>query len=212
MPTEFLHGLYDGGIGAGSARLLERDGQEPDGGRRLPLGRGPTKASCAPTRTAASTPPATRRRTASSARTARRKAASSRSRRSGRRSRWRCPLTVRRAPAHTGTERSPSPTATTSPASNGAASSGSLLRFASPDAGGPARTVLAQGIVRGPAVAARSAGTLSLGLPSTWRRADAVHLTARGPSGEALWTWSATVPRAGPQVSRSAASPARSAR
>ncbi|MBE3071669.1 MAG: glycoside hydrolase family 2 [Acidobacteria bacterium] len=68
-----------------------------------------------------------------------------------------------------------------------------LLRFASPGAGGPARTVTAQGTVQGPALAPRRTGTLSLGVPSNWRRADVVHVTARGPSGNTLWTWSAAV-------------------
>lgn len=72
-----------------------------------------------------------------------------------------------------------------------------LLRFAPPGAAGPARTVMAQGIVQGPALAPRTSGTLSLGVPSIWRRADVVHVTARGPSGGALWTWSAAVPRSG---------------
>ena len=50
MPTEVLHGLYDGGHGAGLARPVGPDAPEPPRGRRVPLGRSPTRASCAPTR------------------------------------------------------------------------------------------------------------------------------------------------------------------
>ena len=73
-----------------------------------------------------------------------------------------------------------------------------LLQFASPGAAGLDRTVMAQGAVQGPPLAPRTSGTLALGLPPNWRRAAVVHVTARGPSGEALWTWSAAVPRSGP--------------
>lgn len=84
MPTEMIHGLYDGGGGAGS-----RNG----GTRRSPVrwalaassGRSPTKGSCARTRADGSTSRATWHRMDSSARIARRRRASTRSSASGRR-------------------------------------------------------------------------------------------------------------------------------
>ena len=41
-------------------------------------------------------------------------------------------------------------------------------------------------VVIGFALAARTFGKLALGLPSHWRDAEAVHVTARGQGGESL--------------------------
>ena len=38
-------------------------------------------------------------------------------------------------------------------------------------------------------VAPHSSGKLKINLPSDWRKADALYLTAYGPKGEELWTW-----------------------
>ena len=83
-----------------------------------------------------------------------------------------------------------------------------LLRVLPPGAPGPARSVLAEAAVQLPALAPRTSGTLSLRLPPTWRRADVIHVTAHGPSGEALWTWSAFVPRSDSEAPASARPPA----
>ncbi|MUI16558.1 beta-galactosidase [Massilia dura] len=71
-----------------------------------------------------------------------------------------------------------------------------LVRYAGPDAASTDAAVLAKGEVRGPAVAARSSGTLDLGLPAGWRGhgADALEVTATGPDGGQLWTWSYPAP------------------
>ncbi len=79
-----------------------------------------------------------------------------------------------------------------------------LLQFASPGAAGSARTVMAEGALQGPSLAPRTSGTLALKLPSNWSRADVVHVTARGPSGAALWTWSASIPHSRPDASEPA--------
>jgi hypothetical protein len=69
-----------------------------------------------------------------------------------------------------------------------------LLRFGGPSATGATRVVLAQGVLPAPPLAPRTAGRITLPLPKGWQRdADAVHITGRGPAGEPLWTWSAQV-------------------
>lgn len=62
------------------------------------------------------------------------------------------------------------------------------FRFASATDGHLQPRVLAQGELAGPAVAPQATGALTLPLPAAWQQADALRLTAtRG--GEALWTW-----------------------
>lgn len=62
------------------------------------------------------------------------------------------------------------------------------LRFAGPqDRSGDAR-VLAQGDLAGPDVAPHAGGELKLPLPQAWRDADALRLTAT-KGDETLWTW-----------------------
>lgn len=61
----------------------------------------------------------------------------------------------------------------------------------------PTRTIVARGSVPGPDLAPHTTGRLSLGLPPTWRRAHVVQVSAVGPAGEILWTWSAGVGGAG---------------
>jgi hypothetical protein len=70
-----------------------------------------------------------------------------------------------------------------------------LLQFAPPSASAGATSVLAAGQVSTPPIAPRTRGTARLPLPRNWRDADAVQVTAKGPSGESLWTWSARVRR-----------------
>jgi hypothetical protein len=86
-----------------------------------------------------------------------------------------------------------------------------LLRFGPPGGAKTARAVVAQGTVAAPPVAPRTSGAVKLPLPRAWREADALHVAARGPAGEALWTWSApgaskglSAVGRGPDVTRSA--------
>ncbi len=55
--------------------------------------------------------------------------------------------------------------------------------------------VLAEGNLLGPEVAPHARGTLSLPLPPGWREADALALTAADPGGQPLWTWTWATPR-----------------
>ena len=55
--------------------------------------------------------------------------------------------------------------------------------------------VLAEGTAAGPDIAPHSRGQISLSLPLRWRDADALALTAMDPNGEALWTWTWPTPR-----------------
>ena len=49
--------------------------------------------------------------------------------------------------------------------------------------------ILNQGEVNGTDIAPHSAGTLKINLPQNWRSADALYLTAYGKNNEELWTW-----------------------
>jgi len=64
------------------------------------------------------------------------------------------------------------------------------LRFPSPADGRAGHEVLAEGEVAGPRLAPGSKGTLTLPLPDSWSSADALHLTALDPEDRELWTWS----------------------
>ena len=57
-------------------------------------------------------------------------------------------------------------------------------------------TVLARGAVAGPSVAPGASGALRLDLPADWRNADVLYLTAKNPEGRDLWTWSWRLNRA----------------
>ncbi len=59
-----------------------------------------------------------------------------------------------------------------------------LVRF-----DGSTTATLAAGSAPAPAIGPHATGTLSLPLPSTWREADALALTATDPRGAELWTW-----------------------
>lgn len=75
------------------------------------------------------------------------------------------------------------------------------VRFAGPQGG--ADTVLTSGELNGPKVAPHVAGELKLPLPAGWQRADALRLTATQGSDQ-LWTWVWALPEkpqpAGPRV------------
>lgn len=49
--------------------------------------------------------------------------------------------------------------------------------------------ILNQGEVNGTDIAPHSTGTLKINLPQNWRNADALYLTAYGKENEELWTW-----------------------
>lgn len=49
--------------------------------------------------------------------------------------------------------------------------------------------ILNQGEVNGTDITPHSAGTLKINLPQNWRNADALYLTAYGKDNEELWTW-----------------------
>ncbi|HEY0944262.1 MAG TPA: glycoside hydrolase family 2 TIM barrel-domain containing protein [Opitutaceae bacterium] len=49
--------------------------------------------------------------------------------------------------------------------------------------------ILAEGAAESPAIVPGGTGKLALTLPQTWRQADALALTVLDPAGEELWTW-----------------------
>ena len=65
-----------------------------------------------------------------------------------------------------------------------------LLTFPGPGAGA-GHTVTASGRFTGPDIAPGGTGALVLGLPGTWTGADALRLTGTGPTGRSVvaWTW-----------------------
>ncbi|OIR07499.1 beta-galactosidase [mine drainage metagenome] len=65
-----------------------------------------------------------------------------------------------------------------------------LMRFGPPGALTGLRTLLADGRVPGPDVAPRTDGTVTLPLPADWRDADVLYVTAFDSRERALWTWS----------------------
>lgn len=64
-----------------------------------------------------------------------------------------------------------------------------LLRFAGPDSRTTDARVLASGTAASPAIAPHADGPLRLALPRSWTSADALALTALAPDGEELWSW-----------------------
>jgi hypothetical protein len=69
--------------------------------------------------------------------------------------------------------------------------------------------VLAEGSIAGPEIAPHTAGHVSVAIPPRWPDVDALALTALDPNGQALWTWTWPTPRL---ASRTASAPSRSAR
>ncbi|RYD18447.1 MAG: beta-galactosidase, partial [Verrucomicrobiaceae bacterium] len=64
-----------------------------------------------------------------------------------------------------------------------------LLRFPDPSAEGTAPQVIASGKQAAPDVAAGAEGQLALELPGDWQKSDAVALTGTDFTGKDLWTW-----------------------
>ena len=71
-----------------------------------------------------------------------------------------------------------------------------LVRFAGPSDIATDSRVLASGTAAPVAIGARSSGLLDLKLPHDWRsqRADAIEVTAFGPDQQSLWTWTFATP------------------
>ncbi len=65
-----------------------------------------------------------------------------------------------------------------------------LLRYAPPGALLFHRTLLSHGRVTGPDLAPRTDGSLSLPLPADWREADVLYVTAFDARDREIWTWS----------------------
>lgn len=64
-----------------------------------------------------------------------------------------------------------------------------LMKFAPPGALMFHRTLLSHGRFTGPALAARTDGELKLPLPADWREADVLYLTALDERKREIWTW-----------------------
>ncbi|MEO6995266.1 MAG: glycoside hydrolase family 2 TIM barrel-domain containing protein [Lacunisphaera sp.] len=78
----------------------------------------------------------------------------------------------------------------------------STVRF--PGAAGTrlAPTILSHGHVESPAIGAHSAGTIALALPTHWRDADALSLVAFGPDQKELWTWTWPIIASAPRTAK----------
>jgi hypothetical protein len=65
----------------------------------------------------------------------------------------------------------------------------SLRKYRGPQESKTGFRTVASGRAESPAVPPASTGTLKLMLPASWQKADALALRAREPSGRELWTW-----------------------
>jgi hypothetical protein len=65
-----------------------------------------------------------------------------------------------------------------------------LVDFVSPISSGTGHIIRQEGTSRGPNVEPREEGTLRLDLPAKWRSYDAFFLTATDTNGHEIWTWS----------------------
>jgi len=63
------------------------------------------------------------------------------------------------------------------------------LKFAGPADRSRQSSVIAQGSLAAPPIAPGESGRITLPLPANWSAADALSVSARGPNGEELWTW-----------------------
>ncbi len=68
-----------------------------------------------------------------------------------------------------------------------------LVKFRSPWDMMPGYTVASEGEARAPVILPGEKGEINLGLPGDWRRQDALLLTARDPFGREIYTWSWTI-------------------
>ncbi|AGA77947.1 glycoside hydrolase family 2 TIM barrel-domain containing protein [Echinicola vietnamensis] len=65
----------------------------------------------------------------------------------------------------------------------------SLGAFYGPETGESGHKVIKSGELNGPDVAPHESGEITLPLPADWEAADVLYLTAKDPSGKELWTW-----------------------
>lgn len=65
-----------------------------------------------------------------------------------------------------------------------------LAGYADVFSGERRETTLARGAIKSPDVAPHQKGALQLSLPSDWREANVLFVTVNDPSGKELWTWS----------------------
>ena len=65
----------------------------------------------------------------------------------------------------------------------------SLLRFSKPSDSGTKPEVLGNGKLPGPDIVAGADGSLEMALPNNWRESDALSLVASDSTGRELWTW-----------------------
>ena len=80
-----------------------------------------------------------------------------------------------------------------------------LLRFPGPADPKTTPAVLAEGAVLSPEVAPHASGELALNLPASWREADALAVTAVDPNRQELWTWTWPTPALGMRLTAPAA-------
>jgi Glycosyl hydrolases family 2, TIM barrel domain/Glycosyl hydrolases family 2, sugar binding domain/Glycosyl hydrolases family 2 len=64
-----------------------------------------------------------------------------------------------------------------------------LAMFPGPDHTEDGHRALAEKIIAGPNVPPHETGIIDLGLPGRWRGADALYVTAYDPTGNEIWTW-----------------------
>ncbi|MDR0711977.1 MAG: DUF4981 domain-containing protein [Prevotellaceae bacterium] len=65
-----------------------------------------------------------------------------------------------------------------------------LVTFPKPELEKSGHTVVSEGELTGSNIPPHAQGTLKLELPGSWHEADALYLTVKNPQGESLWTWS----------------------
>jgi len=68
-----------------------------------------------------------------------------------------------------------------------------LAEFPGPDDGADGHEAFFRSTFAGPAVRPHDKGVLDLGLPGNWTQADVLYLTAFDPAGDEVWTWSWSV-------------------
>ncbi|WP_436761341.1 glycoside hydrolase family 2 TIM barrel-domain containing protein [Streptosporangium sp. V21-05] len=77
-----------------------------------------------------------------------------------------------------------------------------LVNFAVPGSAATGHTVIAQGTATSPDIAPGATGSLALGLPDTWTGADALGLTVTDPTGRVLSTWMWKIKKAADHAGR----------
>lgn len=67
-----------------------------------------------------------------------------------------------------------------------------LARFPGPEAPESGHKTIRKKTVKGPDIAPHTSGEFRIDLPGDWKKADVLYLKALGPQGEELWTWAYT--------------------